>query len=312
MTDLIHKLIVLLVPHKHNGYRPRILESESFAGMIIVLVFLKVLSIISYDQNLGADIFNQVTQSDLYTLTNKARADNELPALKINPELEKAAQLKLQDMGSFGYFGHVSPQGITPWAWFEKARYDYQAAGENLAMDFNSSSDVMRAWLASPDHRQNILYPNFTEIGIVTGTAIIDGRSRTVVVQEFGQPVVKPTSLPTVSPIPVATALRTLPSQAIHFAGEPAGPKPAGKTVVAGVSQTSPTNEMTYLSWSMFQLLMTLAGLAALALLAINLFARMHLRAPTLLTRAVILALVALLVFAMKDHQFLTSNIILP
>jgi uncharacterized protein YkwD len=38
--------------------------------------------------------------------------------------------------------------------------------GENIAAGFNSPQDVMAAWMGSPDHRANILRPQFTDIGI--------------------------------------------------------------------------------------------------------------------------------------------------
>lgn len=340
--NLIHYLIVLLIPHKHNGYRPRILEVESFTAIIAVIIFLKLLSVISYNHNLGAELSNQIIQSDLYTLTNQARVNNELPALRVNPTLEEAAQLKLQDMNTHGYFAHVSPEGVTPWAWFDKVHYDYQAVGENLAMDFNSSRDVMSAWLASPNHRKNILYPTFTEIGIATGTAKIDGQKRTVVVQEFGQPVTaaviakaslpakpssptpkkltptpkpiqgnitpKPTSLPTASPI-----IRLLPSEAIHFIGEPSGVKPVASTpAVAGATETTPSAELNYLSWSMLQLIFVLVILAAITLFVINLFAKIHFQLPTLLIRSLILVAIAVLLLLTKDYQFMFNHTILP
>ncbi len=89
-------------------------------------------------------------------LTNEERIDNGLSALELNPKLELAAQQKAQDILSKDYFAHQSPDGFTPWYWFEKVGYDYQYAGENLAIGFLDSEEVSQAWLESPSHRANL------------------------------------------------------------------------------------------------------------------------------------------------------------
>ncbi len=42
----------------------------------------------------------------------------------------------------------------------------YTAAGENIAMGQRTASEVMNAWMNSPGHRNNILSPSFSEIGV--------------------------------------------------------------------------------------------------------------------------------------------------
>ncbi len=151
----------------------------------------KILSVISFGNYLGADIFNQISSSDLYSLTNQTRQANGLPALTPNSKLEAAAQLKMTDMFNNNYFAHNSPQGTTPWYWFGKANYKYSAAGENLAMNFYSSDQVMKAWMASELHKKNILLKNFSEIGIAIGYDKLNGEKTMVVVEMFGSPETK-------------------------------------------------------------------------------------------------------------------------
>ncbi|GAH47620.1 unnamed protein product, partial [marine sediment metagenome] len=69
-----------------------------------------------------------------------------LSALRENPQLSKAALLKAQDMLENDYFAHRSPEGITGWYWIKKAGYNYQRAGENLAIAFLDSEEVHKAW----------------------------------------------------------------------------------------------------------------------------------------------------------------------
>ena len=130
-----------------------------------------------------------VITSDLISLTNSDRNTNSLLRLHISPLLQKAAQLKADDMAAKGYFAHTSPEGTTPWHWFAVAGYDYVNAGENLAIDYFESADVEKAWMNSPFHRANILNNMFTEIGIATATSTYNGHQTTVVVQLFGRPM---------------------------------------------------------------------------------------------------------------------------
>jgi len=131
--------------------------------------------------------FAAIFASVLVDQTNFERNADSLGALTINPQLEVAARLKAEDMASKGYFSHNSPDGKTPWYWFEKAGYNYAAAGENLAVNFTDSRDITEAWMHSPLHRANILNGNYTEIGIATVQGIYKGKSAIFVVQEFGR-----------------------------------------------------------------------------------------------------------------------------
>ena len=54
-------------------------------------------------------------------MTNQNRASANIAELKVNPLLEKAAQLKADDMATRGYFAHNTPEGLTPWHWFKEA-----------------------------------------------------------------------------------------------------------------------------------------------------------------------------------------------
>ena len=95
---------------------------------------------------------------------------------------------------------------MTPWYWFQMVGYNYAAAGENLAVNFTDSQDVVRAWMNSEGHRKNILNQKFTEVGIGMATGEYQGRATTFIVQLFGRPLA--IALPQVSP----QTLRTGPT----------------------------------------------------------------------------------------------------
>jgi uncharacterized protein YkwD len=122
-------------------------------------------------------------------LTNNLRIAQHQGALVENPLLDRAAQAKADDMAAKSYFAHVSPDGSQPWDWIARAGYVYEYAGENLAVNYEDSNDVVNAWAASPMHRYNLLRPQYTEIGVATSSGIYRGRTALFVVQMFANPL---------------------------------------------------------------------------------------------------------------------------
>lgn len=157
----------------------------------------------------------EVLPSVLVDLANKDRASNGAPSLTRNSILDTAAKLKAEDMANLQYFAHTSPNGITPWHWFNKVGYYFTYAGENLAIDFTESTDVENAWLNSPKHRENIMSNNFTEIGIATAEGYYNGSKTTYVVQMFGTPAFISKAEAATTPVtPVTTPKPVIPKPA--------------------------------------------------------------------------------------------------
>jgi hypothetical protein len=127
-----------------------------------------------------------ITKEEVINLTNKDRVEQKIEILIENALLSKAALDKANDMIKNDYFAHTSPQGISPWYWFEKNDYDYQYAGENLAIGFSDSKDQEAAWMKSSSHRKNILNPSYKEIGVAVTQGKINDSDTTIVVQLFG------------------------------------------------------------------------------------------------------------------------------
>lgn len=125
-------------------------------------------------------------------LTNNEREALAAPPLYRSSILDQAAKLKAEDMAAGEYFSHNSPTGITPWHWFQEVGYVYAHAGENLAVYFSDSDEVVKAWMNSPTHRANILNATYQEIGIGTAKGRYQGHDTVFVVQLFGTPAVPP------------------------------------------------------------------------------------------------------------------------
>ena len=127
-----------------------------------------------------------ITTEELINLTNQERQKNGLQELKLNPVLVNAATKKAADMINKNYWAHTSPEGKTPWSFFKEVEYQYLYAGENLARDFQDSDSVIKAWMNSPTHRDNILSSRYRDIGIVVIHDTFQGQETTLVVQMFG------------------------------------------------------------------------------------------------------------------------------
>lgn len=98
-------------------------------------------------------------------LVNNERQKNGLQSLIVDPELTRIARIKSQDMVDNNYFSHNSPTYGSPFEMLSSFGVKYLHAGENLAG--NRSVDAAHnALMNSAGHRQNILNPNFTHIGV--------------------------------------------------------------------------------------------------------------------------------------------------
>jgi uncharacterized protein YkwD len=135
--------------------------------------------------------------SEMLSLVNNARARGGVcgnvayPAsspLRYDAVLERVAQKHSEDMNAANEMGHVSPVGsiYNPAGSVLRERinregYSWSVIGENVAWNYLSVSILVSAWLDSPHHCENILNPEFTELGI--------GKAGTYWTQNFGRPM---------------------------------------------------------------------------------------------------------------------------
>lgn len=158
-------------------------------------------------------------EQQLVTRINEFRVANGLNALKLSPSLSRAAAWMSEDLVSHGIFSHTDSLGRSAFARVQQCGYSSSGAGENIAAGTGGADGVFRAWEGSADHRQNMLKPNWTVIGV--------GKTGYVWTADFGSyddssgpwdsplpttvPTVRPTQPPANSPTvapptPLATA----------------------------------------------------------------------------------------------------------
>lgn len=101
----------------------------------------------------------------LVRLHNEARHDAGCGPLRLNDQLDRAAEGKADEMARFNYMDHTNKDGSSFDKRISRAGYDWKSVGENIARGFSSPSSVMSAWMKSPTHRANVLACKYTEVG---------------------------------------------------------------------------------------------------------------------------------------------------
>lgn len=323
------------IPHEGNEYKPHFLRHESMLAIFLLVIVVElgflaqVFIVFDKTKFLGA-----VLPGVLTSLANEDREANNLPPLKHNDLLQKAAELKAQDMATLGYFAHTSPAGVTPWHWLDVVGYNYTMAGENLAVNFYESGDVDQAWMNSPTHRANILKDGFTEIGIGVANGTYKGRDTIFVAQFFGAPLkvipkpaittVTPTPKPTAAPVPkptlkptpkptTLTQTRTTTRAPIQVLGEESNSsssavaeKATNQSRIKQLMQkiiTSPLQSVNYAY--------ELVGIIIILALLMAIFIKSEIQHPAVIARGV--ALIAVIVFLFYINvKLLHPNVEVP
>lgn len=165
--------------------------SASVMSILVIITFL-LTNIQAVIWQSSQWLVSTVLPAVVVDLTNKERGEFSEKPLVRNATLDVAAKLKAEDMAKNEYFAHYSPTDVSPWHWFDEAGYVYAYAGENLAIHFTDSTEVVDAWMNSPSHRSNIVNGLYTEIGVGTAKGKFDGYDTVYVVQLFGTPAVTP------------------------------------------------------------------------------------------------------------------------
>jgi uncharacterized protein YkwD len=132
-----------------------------------------------------------INSDNILYFTNLERTKRGLKNLKFSPKLTRSANAKSRDMFAYQYFAHTSPSDSKKtFAYFiDNESYLFVRISENLAIgEFETAQQVVDAWMNSPDHRANILFPDYREIGASVQTSRMNGSTVIMIVQHFGIP----------------------------------------------------------------------------------------------------------------------------
>lgn len=204
------------VPKKENQYRPHLVRRY---GLLVVLAIAIAMQF-GYNFTKTGSVLGRVVTinpTSLLAVTNDRRSEVGAPTLRLNDRLSQAAMLKANDIIQNQYWDHVSPDGVDPWQWIHTSGYVYTEAGENLAKDFSTAGGVVAGWMASDDHRKNMLKQSYTDVGFAVTTGELRGMPTTVIVALYAKPAssnpvfASSTSPHTASAMPVESEAGTAP-----------------------------------------------------------------------------------------------------
>jgi uncharacterized protein YkwD len=115
-------------------------------------------------------------------LVNNERSSRHLPRLRGNGRLDRSAQGWTNEMVSHRDFTH----GADFASRISAVGFNWSNVGENIAAGFQTPSSVVRAWMQSTGHCQNILSPVYRMVGTGISGGAPDGNDHGTWTQDFG------------------------------------------------------------------------------------------------------------------------------
>ncbi len=101
---------------------------------------------------------------NLLNLTNIERVRKGCNPVTMNNFLTKVARAQSDDMARHNQLSHTV-KGKHLALRLNQSGYNYRHIGENIAKSKADLSHVVKMWMKSPDHRKNLLKPQFKEVG---------------------------------------------------------------------------------------------------------------------------------------------------
>ena len=95
---------------------------------------------------------------------NRVREEAKLAPLTLDPRLNAAALVQATDMAKHEMMSHEGTDGSTFNQRIDRQGYRYKAAAENVAAGQKTVGHVMKSWMDSPHHKENILGP-YAQVG---------------------------------------------------------------------------------------------------------------------------------------------------
>jgi uncharacterized protein YkwD len=116
---------------------------------------------------------------------NSARASHGQPPVHVDASLRRAARTQTVQLVRSQQLTHASPNGAGPVERVMRAGFHGRYVGENLAVGYGPRQCV-EAWLGSAEHRDVLLSPRFTAIGIAVATGVYGSQTASYITADFG------------------------------------------------------------------------------------------------------------------------------
>jgi len=123
---------------------------------------------------LPGDLNPDQLEQAVHAATNDRRVEHGYDSLSYDTHLASIARSHSRAMATQEFFAHTTPDGKTAMDRYKQADYESRRAGENISKRYPATTtpvetianDVVKAWMDSPGHRENILKKAFSREGI--------------------------------------------------------------------------------------------------------------------------------------------------
>ena len=124
----------------------------------------------TYDELLPAAEENRETYrkeiKEVLRIINGYRAEGGLEPLKLNEDLTMISNVRAEEIAWSGIHSHTRPNLMSCFSLMRDHGFPSGQAGENIGWGYETAEAVCEAWKNSETHYENIMNPQFTEVGI--------------------------------------------------------------------------------------------------------------------------------------------------
>ncbi|MBQ2841862.1 MAG: hypothetical protein IJE72_02370 [Clostridia bacterium] len=162
---VVHRKVVTTYYEEREDGTEVVVKEEITADIVD-----RTLYYADYDDLLPAAKENRETYrkeiNEVLKIINGYRAEGGLEPLKLNEELTVIACVRAEEIAWSGNHNHTRPNLKSCFSLMRENGFGSGLAGENIGWGFAEPETVCQAWKDSKTHYENIMNPEFTEIGI--------------------------------------------------------------------------------------------------------------------------------------------------
>lgn len=137
---------------------------QSLKGMIVTILGVVGMILIFALPTSAAEPTPQEQAQAVAVLTNSERIEAGVLPVELDESLCAAAQQRAKEIAVV--HSHTRPDGRMCSTVLDDNKIVYEVWGENIAGGQTTAEAVHYAWMNSPSHRENILYANYSKIGV--------------------------------------------------------------------------------------------------------------------------------------------------
>ncbi len=111
-----------------------------------------------YETEVDSDDLSSFAR-ECFDLINQERTKKGVSKLKWDDTIAEACEIRAEELTES--FSHLRPDGESCFTAFDEVGIDLRAKGENIAEGYSTPKTVVKAWMNSKGHRENILSKSF-------------------------------------------------------------------------------------------------------------------------------------------------------